>query len=207
MGMSMCCIASILSRLIFAGVLSSSLVAAAFGQDRTETRREWSTLANGRTEFDVSDPASLPSTLVLAAEEAGCRYKDDIKDAPVRFMRPEGRRIAIVFCSGTVGSHQVFDVSNVLKPTLIELPFLAQPDGFGTTTRPGWITWQKEAKVFQAETGSDISFARLRHIYRVDRGTGSFVIVRVDFNSHTGGKDEWTTIWDAPRWSFPRNRD
>jgi hypothetical protein len=90
--------------------------------------------------------------------------------------------------------HQVFDVRNVLKPTLVELPFLAQPDGFGTTARPGWITWEKETKIFQAETASDISFVRLRHIYRVDRGTGSFVIVRVEFTSNVGTKDGWTTI-------------
>ena len=196
-------IASILSRLVVAGMLVFNSAAAVLGQDRTETRREWGTLANGRSEFEVSDPALVPSTLALAAEQSGCRYKDDIKERPARFIRPEGRRLAIVFCSAIVGSHQVFDVSNVLKPTPVELPFLAHPDGFGTTARPGMITWEKEAKVFQAETGSDISFARLRHIYRLDRGTGSFVIVRVEFTPHIGTKDEWTTIWDAPKWSFP----
>lgn len=194
---------SILSRLVMAGMLLFNSAAAVLGQDRTETLREWGTLANGRTEFDVSDAALLPSTLALAAEQLGCRYKDDIKTAPVRFMRPEGRRLAIVFCSGIIGSHQVFDVSNVLKPTLVELPFLAQPDGFGTTAKPGWITWEKEARVFQAETGSDISFARLRHTYRLDRYTASFVIVRVEFHPDISTKDEWTTIWDAPKWSFP----
>ena len=108
-------VASILSRFVVAGMLVFSSAAAVLGQDRTETRREWGTLANGRTEFEVSDAALLPSTLALAAEQSGCRYKDDIKDAPVRFMRPEGRRLAIVFCSGIIGSHQVFDVSNVLN--------------------------------------------------------------------------------------------
>ncbi|WP_213290144.1 hypothetical protein [Bradyrhizobium sp. sGM-13] len=196
---------SILSRLVVAGMLAFSSASVVLGQDHAEAlKREWVTASKGRTEFEVSDAALIPSTLALAAEQSGCRYKDDIKDAPVRFIRPEGRRLAIVFCSGiAVGSHQVFDVRNVLKPTLVELPFLAQPDGFGTTARPGWITWEKEANIFQAETGSDISFARLRHIYRVDRGTGSFVIVRIEFTPHIGTKDEWTTIWDAPNWSFP----
>jgi hypothetical protein len=200
-------IASVLSCLMFAGVLCVSMVTASLGKGRAETRREWNALASGRTEFDVSDPALLPSSLALAAEQAGCRYKDDIKKTPVRFMRPEGLSIAIIFCAGIVGSHQVFDVSDVLKPRPTALPFLAQPDGFGTTTRPGWISWEKEAKVFQAETGSDSSPARLRHIYRVDQETRSFVLVRVDFNPHIRGKDEWATIWETPRWSFTSKRD
>jgi hypothetical protein len=202
-------VASVFSRLLVAGALVFGSFAAALGQDRTETRREWYTLANGRTEFEISDAALLPRTLARAVEETGCRYKDDIKDAPTRFMRPEGSRLAIVFCAGIVGSHQVFDVSDVLKPRLVEFPFLAQPDGFGTTARPGWITRDEEAKVFQAETGSDISFARIRHIYRIDRaGTGHFVIVRVEFHPHAGSKDEWTTIWTAPHWSLEKpNKD
>ncbi|WP_156402757.1 MULTISPECIES: hypothetical protein [unclassified Bradyrhizobium] len=197
------CTVSIICRLIFGGALIVSLIAAAGGQDREATRREWGNLANGRTEYEVSDPALLPSTLSLAAEEAGCRYKDDMKDAPARFMRPEGRRIAIVFCSAITGSHQIFDVSNVMKPTLIELPIIAHPDGFRSTPRPGWITWDREAKVFLAESGSDISLAKLRHVYRMESGSGSFVIVRVQFNPRIDGKDEWMTIWEAPRWSFP----
>lgn len=152
-------IASILSRLAVAGMLVFNSAATVLGQDRTETRREWGTLANGRTEFEVSDPALMPSTLALAAEQSGCRYKDDIKERPARFIRPEGRRLAIVFCSAIVGSHQVFDVWNVLKPTPVEFPFLVRPDGFGTTARPGMITWEKEAKVFQAETGRLRGFA------------------------------------------------
>jgi hypothetical protein len=68
--------------------------AAVLAQDRTETRREWGLLANGRTEFEVSDPALVPSTLAVAAEQSGCRYKDYIKEYPARFIRPEGRRLA-----------------------------------------------------------------------------------------------------------------
>jgi hypothetical protein len=86
------------------------------------------------------------------------------------------------------------------KPTLVELPFLAQPDGFGTTARPGWITWERETGVFQAETGLDVvGSRRIRHTYRV--GANGFVIVRVELQQD--GVGEWTTIWDAPRWSFP----
>jgi hypothetical protein len=196
-------ISSILPRLVVAGMLVFNSAAAVLAQDRTETRREWGMLANGRTEFEVSDPALVPSTLAVAAEQSGCRYKDYIKEYPVRFIRPEGRRLAILFCAAIVGSHQVFDTSNVLRPTPVEFPIIVQPDGFGTTARPGVITWDKEAKVFQAETGSDTSSARLRYIYRLDRGTGSFVVVRVEFTPHFGLKDGWTTIWDALIWSFP----
>ena len=148
---------SILSRLVVAGMLVSISAAAVFGRDPTMAlKSEWSAVSKGRTEFEVSDAALLPSTLALAAEQSGCSYKDDIKNAPVRFMRPESHRLAIVFCSGIIGSHQIFDVSNVLRPRLLELPFLVQPEGVGTTARPGWITWEKEANVFQAETGSDM---------------------------------------------------
>ena len=125
---------SILSRLVVAGMLVSISAAAVFGQDPTMAlKSEWSAVSKGRTEFEVSDAALLPSTLALAAEQSGCSYKDDIKNAPVRFMRPEGHRLAIVFCSGIIGSHQIFDVSNVLRPRLLELPFLVQPEGVGTT--------------------------------------------------------------------------
>jgi hypothetical protein len=196
-------IPSILFGVVVAGMLLFNSAAAVLAQDRTETRREWGTLANGRTEFEVSDPALVPSTLAVAAEQSGCRYQDDIKERPARFIRPEGRRLAILFCASIVGSHQVFDVSNVLRPTPVEFPIVAHPDGFGTTARPGVITWEKEAKVFQAQRGSDTSPAGLRHIYRLDRGTGSFVVVRVEFTPHSGVKDGWTTIWDAPIWSFP----
>lgn len=195
-------VVSILSRLLAAGMLlfnSSALLA----DERMEARREWGTLANGRTEFEVSDAALLPKTLALAAEQSGCRYKEDISARPVRFIRPEGHPLAIVFCHAIIGSHQVFDVLNVLTPRPMAFPFLTRPDGFGTTFRPGTITWDKEANVFLGVTGSDTSLAGLRHIYRLDRGTGSFVVVRVEFSPYSGSKDGWITIWNAPTWSFP----
>jgi hypothetical protein len=92
-------IPSILLRLVVAAMLLFNSAAAVLAQDRTETRREWGTLANGRTEFEVSDPALVPSTLALAAEQSGCRYEDCIKERPARFIRPEGRRLAVVFCA------------------------------------------------------------------------------------------------------------
>jgi hypothetical protein len=193
-------IPSVLSSLIVAGILVFNSAAAVLAQDGMETRREWGKLANGRTEFEVSDPALVLSTVALAAEQSRCRYKDYIKERPARFIRPEGSPLVIVFCAG---SDQVFDVSNVLRPTPVEFPIIVRPDGFGTTARPGLITWEKEANVFHAESGSDTSLAGLRHIYRLERGTGRFVVVRVEFAPYRGTKDGWTTIWDAPTWSFP----
>jgi hypothetical protein len=114
---------SILSSLVLAGILLFAPAAVVLGDDLSEAEhfrrdvlQEWSSIANGRTEFDVSDPALVPSQLALAAQQSGCRYKEDIQAAPVRFMRLDGRRLAIVFCWGTTGSHQVFDLSNLQNP-------------------------------------------------------------------------------------------
>ena len=201
---------SILSSLVLAAILLFAPVVAVLGEDvpeagdRREAGLEWHSLAKGRTEFDVSDPALLPSRLALAAEQSGCRYKDGITQVPVHFINGKGHRFALVFCFAIIGSHQVFDLSDLRKPHLVELPFIAQPNGFTTTGRPGVITWKKEAAVFQAETGSDMQPSpRLRQTYRLDetRGQATFVITRVELQQD--GVDEWTTIWDAPRWSIP----
>jgi hypothetical protein len=198
---------SILPRLVVAGVLVLISVAFALGQDR-EARREWFDLANGRTEFDVSDPAMVPSQLALAAEQSGCQYKDDIKDMPVRFISVEKRRLAIVFCRLSVtGSHQVFDLTDLGKPKLVQFPFLAQKDGFGTTPRPGVIKWKRDAGVLEAEAGTDTCpSSRLRHTYRMGltegwvTSTTTFVIIRVEVMEDGCGRGEWATIWEALQW-------
>jgi hypothetical protein len=200
---------SVLSPLFLAGIMLFVSVAAVLGEERSgaelwrDALREWHSIANGRTEFYVSDPTSIPSQLALAAEQSGCRYKDDIKEMPVHFISVKKQRLALVFCFGVVGSHQVFDLSDLRKPKLLEFPFLAQPNGFGTTPRPGAITWKSEASVFEAETGTDTCpSSRLRHTYRFDQALSStaFVIVRVEVKDACD-KGEWTTVWDAPLWS------
>jgi hypothetical protein len=198
-------IASIPLRLVVVGMLVFTSVPVALGQGRAEALREWYTLANGRTEFEVSDPALLPSRLALAAEHSGCRYKEGIEQNPISFIKLGSRRLAIVFCHAFVGSHQVFDLSNLERPRTVEFPFLAQPGRFGTTVRPGGITWKKEVGIFQAVMGSDmLPTMRVRHTYRFEENQHSptFVIVRVE-GQWVPGPDEWTTIWDAQRWSFP----
>lgn len=197
---------SILFLLILAGISLCVSTATTLGEDGDplrDARREWFNLANGRTEFDVSDSALLPKPLRLAVEQSGCPYQDAIKHEPVRFISVERRRLALVFCSGIVGWHQVFDLENLLRPRLVEFPYRAQDYGFGTTSRPGYITLQKGTGIFEAETTSDIICSgRLRHSYRLawTNGRSSFVIVRIDKKDDSCRQDGWTTIWDAPRW-------
>jgi hypothetical protein len=208
----------ILCRPTLAAILTCASIAAALGQDRSEAdnrrdaRLEWHSLANGRTEFGISDPALVPRRLALAAEQSGCHYKDEIKELPVHFISVEKRRLAIVFCRlGVTGSHQMFDLADLNKPKLMELPFIAQKDGFGTTPRPGMITWKKDVGVLEAETGTDICpSSRLRHTYRPGFTEGwvnsspTFVIARVEVMEYgcgaSGRQGTWTTVWEAPQW-------
>src|ERR1700694_1716964 len=114
-------IVSILPRLVVAGMLVITSVAFAFGQD--EARREWFNLANGRREFEVSDPALLPNRLFLAAKQAGCEIEEGVKRSPVRFTKIGGSRLAIVFCHAIEGSHIVFDLSTLQRPRVVSFPF------------------------------------------------------------------------------------
>jgi len=205
----------ILCRATLAAILLCGSIAAALGEDRSaaddlpDARSEWHSLANGRTEFDVSDPALVPRRLALAAEQSGCLYKDSIKEIAVRFTSVEKRRLAIVFCRfGVTGSHQLFDLSVLQKPKLIELPFLARKDGFGTTPRPGMITWKRDDGILEAETGTDTCpSSMLRHSYRPGFTEGwisqaaTFVVVRVEVRENRCGEfSSWNTIWEAPQW-------
>lgn len=203
---------SFLTPLIF---LLCAVGTAVFADDyssadaRHDARPEWYSLANGRTEFDVSDPALVPRRLALAAEQSGCRYKDGIKELPVRFINAEKRRLALVFCRhGVIGSDQLFDLTDLQKPKLIELPFLARKDGFGTTPRPGMVTWKRDDGILEAETGTDACpSSRLRHSYRLGStegwisGSPTFVVVRVEVSEKDcGQRNKWTTIWEAAAW-------
>jgi hypothetical protein len=207
-------VVSVLSSLIMAGILLWTSVVATLAEDdfanaKREARQEWHTIANGRTEFDVSDPASVPSALALAAEQSGCRYKDGIKELPVRFISVERRRLALVFCRyGVTGSDQLFDLTDLQKPKLIELPFLARKEGFGTTPRPGMITWKRDVGILEAETGTDMCpSSMLRHSYRPGftegwiSGSATFAVVRVEV-SEKGcfQRNRWATIWEAGAW-------
>ena len=207
-------VVSVLGSLIMAGILLWTSVVATFAEDdfanpRRQALQQWHSIANGRTEFDVSDPTSVPTALGLAAEQSGCRYKDGIKELPVRFISVERRRLALVYCRyGVTGSDQLFDLTYLHKPKLIELPFLAQKDGFGTTPRPGMITWKRDAGILEAETGTDMCpSSMLRHSYRPGftegwvSGSATFVVVRVEVSEKgCGQRNGWATIWEAAAW-------
>lgn len=208
--------ASILPLLLAATLLNAS-IATTTAEDRSggdvqlDVRQAYDIISfAGRTEFEVSDPALVPRQPALAAEQSRCRYKDDIKELPIRFISAENRRLALVFCrAGVSGSHHVFDLADLRRPRLVELPFIAQKEGFGTTLTPGLITWNRDAGVFEAVTGSDICpNSELRHTYRLGSTEGwvsrvaSFVVVRVEVRAKPcGGQDsEWATVWEAPPW-------
>jgi hypothetical protein len=89
------------------------------------------------------------------------------------------------------------------------MPFIAHNKGFGTTPRPGLITWQRDAGVFEAVSGSDMCpSSELRHTYRLGSTEGwvsqvsSFAVVRVESREKSCGhnNNEWTTVWEAPLW-------
>ena len=202
---------------IFAGsmlIALSSLQHPAHGQgDGTSTARQEAQQIDpinfkGRSEFEISDPAQVPAQIARAAAEAGCIYQDEVKRVPLRFINADQRRFVLVYCDGIVGTHQVFDLSDLRRPKRVMFPFLARDMGFGATSRPGMITWRKDVGLFEASTGTDICpSSRLRHIYRQgttegwSSGAPSFVLVRVDvMENYCGGDGSWSTVWEAPQW-------
>ncbi|WP_420971545.1 hypothetical protein [Bradyrhizobium sp. B120] len=199
---------------IFACLLVGNLaiVSIARGDETSsvDTRRvalrEWSSLANGRTDFEISDPALVPRMLALAAEQSSCKYKDDIEKLPVRVMKVAGHRLALMFCRSSVtGSDRAFDLSDVSRPKLLEFPYMAA-QGFGTTDTPGIITWKEDTGLFEAETSTDeCPSTRLRHVYRLGvTNRESFVVVRVEVRAPVcGAGQEWTSIWEAKPWPVP----
>jgi hypothetical protein len=191
-------------------------VVAALAEDYPEagiqkdTPRKYSNISFVEPESKISEPALVPLQLALAAEQVRCNYKDDIKELPIQLIQTDGRRIALVFCrSGVGGSHHVFDFADLRRPKLVELPFLAQKAGFGSTPRPGLLTWKRDAGVFEAVSGSDMcSSLEIRHTYRLGVTEGwvsqaaSFVVVRVEARDNycSGHSGDWVTVWEAPPW-------
>jgi hypothetical protein len=204
---------TLLVRLLISGSLLFTSLGPTFSEEMSPERREsaeagleWSNLAKGRTEFEVSDPSLLPSRLILAAKQTGCRIEEGIETSPVRFTKIGGKRFAIVFCREIVGSHIVLDFSNLQRPRVVSFPFMNLPEGFGITVRPGWITRETENSTFLAETGSDAKPSwNVRHTYKFD-GTLGFVVTRVEVKGMPG-HEEWTAVWETPRWSLPETTE
>lgn len=192
---------SLVSALIFvpsATVLSQELSEAEL--TRREVRQEWFKVSDGRTDFEISDPASVPKFLARFAERSWCPYEADIGRHPIRIMTLKSARLAIILCRpGLVGSDRVIDLTDLQRPKVLYFPFLATPSGFGTTDSPGGIDYQRDKDVFLAEMGSDTSQTLLRHVYRYDYL--GFTVARVELRKEYGA--EWTTIWEAAPWSLP----
>ena len=206
--------ASILS-LLFTTILLGAPLAASHAQDgsggdvQQDARQRYDSISfAGRTEFENQD-LLFAEALGLAAEQLGCHYKGDIKELPIHFINTENRQLALVFCrSGVSGSHPSSTLRTA-KADAVQLPFIAQNNGFGTTARPGLITWKRDAGVFEAVSGSDMCpNSELRHTYRLGSTEGwvsrvaSFVVVRVEVRAKPCGPkiSEWATVWEAPPW-------
>jgi len=201
---------SILMCIMSAMIMVVAPTVTTVGQDRgdalVDPRREWFSLAaNKGKEFEVNDPESVPSLLALEVERADCRFRDVIRERPIRFISYEGRRFAIVFCrSGILGSDRLFDLTNLRRPRAIEFPIVHHPQGFETTSEPGAITWDRNTGVLQAESQSDMCpTPGLRHIYRLSSHSLNFVLVRMEVQQPGCREGEWISIWDSPRWSLP----
>jgi len=167
---------------------------------RREVRQEWFKVSNGQTDFEISDPASVPKFLARFAEKSRCPYEADIGRHPIRIVSLKSARLVIILCRpGLFGSDKVFDLTDLQRPKVLHFPFLATPSGFGTTDSPGGIDYQRDKDVFLAESGSDTSPAVLRHVYRYDYL--GFTVARVELRKDYGA--EWTTIWEAAPWSLP----
>lgn len=203
-------------RTLLIAVFLSAPILSATAQDgqgtdaQRDTPRRHGAISFAGPESKISDPAKVPLQLVLAAEEASCEYKNDIKEFPIQLIRTDGRKIALVFCRlGVGGSHYVFDFADIRRPTLVELPFIAAKQGFGVTHRPGLVTWKRDTGEFEAVISSDMcSSPHVRHTYRVGMTEGaisrteSFVVVRVEAREGSCWRNTnpWTTVWEAPSW-------
>ena len=180
------------------------------GDAQQDARQKYDSISFAKGDFQISDPALVPRQLALAAEQARCGYKADIKEFPVHFISAANRRLALVFCRlGVLGSHYVFDFADFRRPKLVELPFIAENGGFGVTPWPGLMTWKRDAGVFEAVTISDTCpNSELRHTYRLGSTGGlvssapSFAVVRVEVREKPCGRNstEWTTVWEASPW-------
>jgi hypothetical protein len=200
-------IITISAAFMIAGILQISSADILIGEERSsddvrrEAHRQWSDVANGRTEFDISDPALLPTQLALVASRSGCRWKDVIKDVPVHVFKIGNRRFAKVTCFGFGYLQQIYDLRNRTNPEALEFPVASSPEGFSTTSRLGSITWKPESGLLESVGSSDqCGTSGIRHTYRWINE--QFSVIRVEISpENCDSNGPWTTIWEAPQWS------
>ncbi len=196
---------SIFSALLLAVAVQLASPAPSSGQvpDRKAAYLEWQSIANGRTDFEVSDANQVPSLLATAAKQSGCHYEEISKVGPLRFLSVEKRRLALMPCFGFNGSNELFDFTDLTKPMLLEFPVIAQPEGFGTTSWPGAITWKPETKLFEAESSTDLCpSSKVRHTYRFTDPTyrPGLIVVKVERQADRCAASPWIIVWEASRW-------
>ncbi|CCD83838.1 hypothetical protein BRAD285_4518 [Bradyrhizobium sp. ORS 285] len=109
----------------------------------------------GQSEFEIHDPELLPKQLVRAIEQTNCRYKEDLKTLPVRFLVIENKRFVLVPCFGIAIRHEIFDLQNSRRPRLLPLAKMAPERGFVAADSAGFVTWNKDDQVFEATGGND----------------------------------------------------
>ena len=122
-------IASIAVALIIAAILQLSSSDISIGQELTTDA-----ITRGRPEFDIADPALVPSQLALTASRSGCRWKDVIKDVPVHVFKIDNRRFAKVTRFGFGHFQQIYDLSQPASPRVLEFPVMSSSEGFRTTS-------------------------------------------------------------------------
>ncbi|CAL76619.1 hypothetical protein BRADO2809 [Bradyrhizobium sp. ORS 278] len=161
----------------------------------------------GQTGFEIHDPDLLPRQLVRAIEQTGCRYKEDLKSRPVRFLVIERRKFAIVPCFAMVGREQMFDLADIRRPQLQRFAMAAPDRGFIVAPEPGVIAWNSEKSVFEVEIRSDLcGDPATRYTYRLGQYDSGPALVRIDVQKEScRHDDDWATVWDAPAW--PKRQD
>jgi hypothetical protein len=204
---------SVAAVCLLTSFLQLSSVDTLMGQDQTPTEarieayRQWKNVANGRTEFDVVDPALVPSQLALAFSRSGCQWEKVIKEVPLYIFKIQNQRLAKVTCFGFGYWQQIFDVSELTNPKALEFPVVSA-EGFRSTSRLGSIAWKPESGLLESVASSDqCGGPGVRHTYRwIDRG---FSVIRVELSpENCGWQGPWTTIWESPQWSLierPKN--
>ena len=158
-------IISTFGRLIVAVGLIIAVSGMVFGKERIsidelrELDQQWKIMSQGQAEFEVSDPTLVPNRLAALFTESNCRWQDRLNETPLRIVTIAKHRLGFLHCHGIVGSDEVFDLTDLRRPKPLNFPFFARPDGFGTTTKPGSLTWKAETGVLEAFSGTDFSTA------------------------------------------------
>ncbi|WP_257165385.1 hypothetical protein [Bradyrhizobium sp. SRS-191] len=199
--------ASILRTLLIALCLVAAIGAPARGEDEASHIKKFEKSEfdgidfKGQSEFEIHDPDLLPKQLVRAIELTNCRYKEDLKTVPVRFLVVETKPFVLVPCFGMATTwHEIFDLQDRRRPRLLPLAKMAPERGLVAADSAGFVTWNRDDQVFEATGGNDMCTGALRHIYKIAPYDKGLSLIRVDFRLDNCGAGAWKTLWTAPPW-------